>query len=282
MVKEKLVALCADDFGLSHGVSLGILEAISAGRLTGVSAIVTGPRWPAMGRELARRAPDADIGLHLNLTLGSPLGPMPKFAPKGVFPPISKVIKLAVRGKLPLDELESEIDRQLDQFEAVIDKAPDHVDGHQHVHVLSPIRDILFDALIKRGLEGQVWLRDVSDSMHRILSRRSQISKALSVRALAKGFAKEARQRGFEVNDGFSGFSAFDPAQDYAREFHHYLRSPGSRHLIMCHPGYVDEDLKLLDPVTVTRAQELEFLLSPKLIELLENNGVLLARLSQI
>lgn len=85
MVKEKIIALCADDYGLSYGVSLGILEAIAAGRLTGVSALVTGSRWPTMGRELVRRAADADIGLHLNLTLGSPLGPMPKFAPKGVF-----------------------------------------------------------------------------------------------------------------------------------------------------------------------------------------------------
>lgn len=282
MVKEKVVALCADDFGLSYGVSLGILEAVTAGRLTGVSAIVTGPGWPAMGRELARRAPDADIGLHLNLTLGAPLGPMPKFAPQGIFPPIAKVIRLAVRGKLPLDEIEAEIDRQIDQFEAVIDKAPDHLDGHQHVHVLNPIRDIIFDALIKRGLEGQVWLRDVSDTMHRIFSRRSQISKALSVRTLAKGFAKDARQRGFEVNNGFSGFSDFDPAKDYAQQFQRYLRFPGPRHVIMCHPGHVDEDLKRLDPVTITRAQELEFLLSPKLIELLENNGILLARLSQI
>ncbi|MFM9162268.1 MAG: ChbG/HpnK family deacetylase, partial [Methylocystis sp.] len=101
MVKEKVVALCADDFGLSYGVSLGILEAVTAGRLTGVSAIVTRPGWPTMGRELARRAPDADIGLHLNLTLGAPLGSMPIFAPQGIFPPIAKVIRLAVRGKLP-------------------------------------------------------------------------------------------------------------------------------------------------------------------------------------
>lgn len=282
MAKEKVVALCADDFGLSYGVSLGILEAVAAGRLTGVSAIVTGPHWPAMGRELARRAPDIDIGLHLNFTLGAPLGPMPKFAPQGIFPPIAQVIRLAVRGKLPIDEIEAEIDRQLNHFEAVIDKAPDHLDGHQHVHVLRPIRDIIFDALSKRGLVGEIWLRDVSDTMRRILSRRSQISKALSIRALAKGFAKEARQRGFDVNDGFSGFSDFDPAQDYALNFQRYLSSLGSRHLIMCHPGYVDEELKQLDPVTVTRAQELEFFLSPKFIEQLENNRTLLARISQV
>ena len=87
---------------------------------------------------------------------------------------------------------------------------------------------------------------------------------------------------GFEVNDGFSGFSDFDPAQDYALNFQRYLYSLGHRHLIMCHPGYVDEELKQLDPVTVTRAQELEFFLSPKFIEQLENNRTLLARISQV
>ena len=54
MAKERNIAICADDYGLSHGVSVGILKALDAGRLTAVSALVTGPRWPAMGRQLAR------------------------------------------------------------------------------------------------------------------------------------------------------------------------------------------------------------------------------------
>jgi predicted glycoside hydrolase/deacetylase ChbG (UPF0249 family) len=49
----------------------------------------------------------------------------------------------------------------------------------------------------------------------------------------------------------------------------------------MCHPGHVDEDLRKLDPVTITREQELAFLLSPKLPEMLERRGLRLARLSQ-
>jgi len=49
MVKENFVAVCADDFGLSHGVSLGILQALAAGRLTAVSALTTGSCWPAAG-----------------------------------------------------------------------------------------------------------------------------------------------------------------------------------------------------------------------------------------
>jgi predicted glycoside hydrolase/deacetylase ChbG (UPF0249 family) len=49
----------------------------------------------------------------------------------------------------------------------------------------------------------------------------------------------------------------------------------------MCHPGHVDEELCKLDPVTITREQELAFLLSTRLPEMLEKRGLRLGRLSQ-
>jgi predicted glycoside hydrolase/deacetylase ChbG (UPF0249 family) len=281
MAKEQIVALCADDYGLSYGVSAGILEALDAGRITAVSALVNGPRWPAMGLELVRRGRDADIGLHLNLSLGRPLSSMPKFAPNGEFPPLSQVVRMAYGGRLPMDEIRVEIDRQFDRFEAVTDRPPDHVDGHQHIHVLPGIRTALLDAMAARRLSGRVWVRDAGDGVHRILARGANARKALSALSLASGFRREARRRGFSVNDGFAGFSDFHPSFDYARIFQSYLRAPGRRHLIMCHPGHVDEDLRKLDPVTITREQELAFLLSPKLPEMLERRGLRLARLSQ-
>ncbi len=278
--KERIVALCADDYGLSHGVSAGILEALDAGRLTAVSALVNGPRWPAMGRELLRHCENADVGLHFNLTLGRPLAPMPTFAPTGTFPGVREVIGLAMRGKLPTEEIRAEIDRQLDRFEAVMERRPDFVDGHQHVHGLPGIREALLDAMLARRLAGRAWVRDAADRAHRIALRRAHMGKALSVRTLTSGLRRAAKRRGFEVNDGFSGFSDFDPGKDYASAFETYLRAPGRTHLIMCHPGHVDEELRALDPVTTTREQELAFLLTPRLPEMLEKRGLKLGRLS--
>ncbi len=280
MAKDRIVAICADDYGLSHGVSAGILEALDAGRLTAVSALVNGPRWPAMGRELLRRSGGADIGLHFNLTLGRPLGAMPLFAPTGAFPPLAKVIRQAMRGKLPMEEIRAEIDRQLDRFEAVMEHRPDFVDGHQHVHGLPGIREALLDALLARKLAGRAWIRNAADGLHRIALRRAHARKALAVRALSSGFERAANWRGFALNDGFAGFSDFDPGKDYARSFETYLRAPGRRHLIMCHPGHVDDELKAQDPVTITREQELAFLLSPRLPEMLAKRGLKLGRLS--
>jgi hypothetical protein len=278
--KERIVALCADDYGLSHQVSVGIIEALDAGRLTAVSALVNGPRWPAMGRELLRHCDNADVGLHFNLTLGRPLAPMPGFAPTGAFPAVRQVIALAMRGKLPMEEIRAEIDRQLDRFEAVMERRPDFVDGHQHVHGLPGIGEALLDAMLARRLVGRAWVRDPADRAHRIALRRAHAGKALSVRALTSGLRRVAKRRGFMTNDGFSGFSDFDPGKDYAKAFESFLRAPGRRHLIMCHPGHVDDELKALDPVTITREQELAFLLSPRMPEMLAKRGLKLGRLS--
>lgn len=281
MAKDRIVALCADDYGLSHGVSLGILEALDAGRLTAVSALVNGPRWPAMGRELRRRGACADVGLHFNLTLGRPLGAMPEFAAKGGFPPLASVVRMALRGKLPLAEIRAEVDRQLDRFEAVMERAPDFVDGHQHVHGLPGVRDAVLEALDARKLAGRTWLRNPADGAHRIALRRAHARKALTIRGLTAGLRRAAKRHGYAVNDGFAGFSDFHPGKDYAKAFESYLRAPGRRHLVMCHPGHVDDELKSLDPVTITREQELAFLLSPRLPEALAKRGFRLARLSE-
>ncbi|MFJ5370102.1 hypothetical protein ACIPIA_12840, partial [Bosea sp. CER48] len=35
-----------------------------------------------------------------------------------------------------------------------------------------------------------------------------------------------------------------------------FLIRPGAAHLVMCHPGFVDDELVRLDPVTATRPVE--------------------------
>jgi chitin disaccharide deacetylase len=272
--------LCADDYALSPGVSRGILEALGAGRLSATSVMTTRPFWPRDAHELRQFKAKADIGLHLNLTLGSPLGDMPAFAASGRLPGIGHALKAARRNELPEAEIGQEISRQLDGFCAHFDTAPAFVDGHQHVHVLPQIRSLLFACLEQRGFSGKIWLRTSSDRPSRILRRGVEVAKALGIAWLGRGFAREAARRGFVTNDGFAGFSAFDPARDYAADFARYLRAPGKRHLIMCHPGYCDEELVAADPVTLSRERELSFLLSPAFTAMLDREGARLARLS--
>ncbi len=270
--------LCADDYALSPAVSRGILEALEAGRLTATCAMTNRASWPAAARDLARFVGRADLGLHLNLTTGAPLGAMPAFAPAGAFPTIGAVVKRALTGQMPEVEIRAEIARQIDAFEAAMSRPPDFVDGHQHAHALPGIRRWLVEELKRRGYAGRVWLRDSADMVSRIASRRTEAAKALQVKLLASGFAAAARRAGFETNRGFAGFSSFDPARSYANDFASYLVAPGPRHLVMCHPGHVDAELAAVDSALMSREAELAFLLSDRFAAEMARGDARLAR----
>jgi len=273
--------LCADDYALSPAVSRGILAALEAKRLTATSVMTTRPSWPEAAKALLPYQADADIGLHLNLTLGAPLSPMPRFAPAKTLPSIRAIITAASRGQLPEAELRTEITAQIEAFRACFGRFPDFVDGHQHVHVLHTMRPLLFDTLESFGLKGQVWLRDSSDRLTAILKRKIEIKKALAIAWLARGFADDAAKRGFRTNRGFSGFSNFR-AKSYAVDFTRYISAPGQNHLVMCHPGYIDNELQALDPVTDSRPKELAFLLSLEFTACLDRQRMHLDRFHRV
>ena len=271
------IVLCADDFGLTGPVSEAILDLIDRGRLTATSAMTNLPAWESHARHLVALSHKAALGVHLNLTAGPPLAPMPRFAPTGDLPAFGAVASAALTCRLPLDEIEAEIGRQIDAFEDAVGRVPDFLDGHRHVHVLPGIRAALFRALERRGLAGRLWLRDPADRLGRILARRRNAGKALVVAVLAAGFGREARRRGFSTNDGFSGFSAFGGIP-FATEMASFLESIGPRHLVMCHPGVPDEALARLDAVTTRRYEEYDHLISDSFQTTLSHKSVRLQK----
>ena len=84
--------LCADDYALSPGVTRGILDALGKGRLNATGAMTNRPLWKEAAPDVAAFSDSADIGLHLNLTFGAPLGPRPTLAPSGVFPRLGPLL----------------------------------------------------------------------------------------------------------------------------------------------------------------------------------------------
>jgi len=272
--------LCADDFAMTAGISRGILELLERGRLSATGAMTNRPHWPAGARELAAFEDRADLGVHLNLTCAMPLTAMPRFAPGGVFPKLPEVITAGLTGRLPVAEITAEIVAQLDAFEQRMGRLPDFIDGHQHVHALKGMLKIVLDVLRRRySAQGaRPYVRDCGDRVHRILRRGAMAAKAMQVRHLTRGFGKELAGAGFSANDGFAGFSDFSPAAGYAGKFPSYLRAPGRRHLVMCHPGLVDDELASLDPVTDSRERELEFLAGDGLLRACEAAGARMGR----
>jgi len=270
--------LIADDYALTDGVSRAIVELLAADRLSGTSVMTNQPRWSGLAAALAPFAAHREIGLHVTLTLGSPLGPMPNFAPGGVLPSLGQVLQRSFTGQQVREEITDEIARQIEAFQAHFGRLPDFIDGHQHVHVLPVIRGALFDAVERTKPGWRPWLRDPSDRLGAILARGVSVGKSLFIAALAQGFASAARKRGYRLNDSFSGVSAFDPQGDFAADFRRYILVSGKDHLVMCHPGHSDEALAALDPVTDARDLEYIFLRSDAFTELLKSMNMRVGR----
>ena len=258
-------------------MSRGILQLAESGRISATSAMTHRPGWVQNANDLRALDGQVGVGLHLTLTLGEPLGPMPLLARAGRLPPLGALLKRSLLGSLASGEVKGEIERQLAAFEKRFGRPPDFVDGHQHVHVLPGVRGPLLAVLAERGLQARAWLRDPSDTLARIAKRPVSRRKALLVRALASGFGRVARAAGFATNRGFSGFSPFDPAVPAGRAFEAAFRALGPRPLVMCHPGHADAELEGLDPVVATRQQELAFLASDAFPSLLARRGLVLA-----
>ncbi|MCB5176333.1 ChbG/HpnK family deacetylase [Microvirga lenta] len=277
MVSKRSVVLCADDFGLADGVSRGIAELAEAGRISATGAMTNMPGWRRNAPMLEPLKGRIGIGLHLNLTTGRPLGAMPQLAPGGVFPPLGTLMAKALRRRVPADEVRGEIARQLDAFVEHHGEHPAFVDGHQHVHVLPVVRRALIEELTERGYAGRLWLRDPSDGPAAILRRPVGRRKAFVVQALAAGFAGDVRASGFGTNEGFSGFAPLDLSIPVDRIFAAAFSHLGPKPVVMCHPGYVDDELRSLDPALDSRREERDYLGSDAFPALLEKCG---ARLS--
>lgn len=224
--------LCADDFAFSHEVSEVIAELASNGRINATSCMAVMPGWET-DSALLRHMPDhVEIGLHLVLTGEAPVTTMPGLAPAGILPEINPLGARARRRALPLDEIAAEIIAQFDRFLQGLGRPPAFVDGHQHAHALPGIRDIVL-AETQRRAPG-AWIRTCTDRAGAI-ARRPFRGKALASAVHSLGLTPAAARLGLACNDSFAGH--YDFAGDYEALFPRFLRRPGSRHLVMCHPG---------------------------------------------
>lgn len=256
------VVFCADDFGLAPGVSEAISDLIRQGRLSATSCMSGCAAWPshaALLREAVTTHP-ADVGLHLTLTGQRPLLPLRRLAPRGGFLPLGRLLALSLAGAFPRDEFRGELRAQLDAFEEHWGAPPDYVDGHQHVHLLPGVREVLIEELVARYGPDRVYLRNCAEPYARCVARRVVLPKALFISWLGHGLAAQARRAGIAMNEGFAGLHDFSGRVPFRKLMQAFLAHRAPRHLIHVHPGRVDTDLVAVDPLTMPRERELAYL----------------------
>jgi chitin disaccharide deacetylase len=261
------IILCADDYGLTPGVSHAIRMLAAANRISATSAIVTRPNWPREALALKPLMTDIAVGLHLNLTLGAPLAGKSRLAPHGPFLSLRRLIPAVLSGQLRPGEIASEIECQLDAFEAGIGAAPDFVDGHEHVHVLPVVRKALMDTLKRRYAGRPLLIRNPAGSRVPPFSRPSPQLKSLILRILSTSMQRDIERHGFISNDAFGGISAFKAtAAAVAQDFSAASTIEGWRPVVMCHPGFPDAELARIDRVNARRQMEFDALMGSPIL----------------
>jgi predicted glycoside hydrolase/deacetylase ChbG (UPF0249 family) len=270
--------LCADDYGLSPGVNRAIRDLIARGRLNATSAMVVGP---ALGRdeiaalrEAAANNPRCAIGLHVTLT--APFHPLTMhFRPLegGLFLPFAKLLRAGLMRRLDPEIIRAEVSTQLAAFAEKFGRAPDFVDGHQHVQLFPQVRDG-FLAAVKHAAP-DAWVRQGGRAQR--LARRLRSPKALLLDILSVQFRHSAARANIAFNPAFAGAYDFSRASDFAGLLPQFLDGLPDGGLIMCHPGFVDDTLRRLDPLTDQREREHAYLASDAFPRLLAANNVTLA-----
>jgi chitin disaccharide deacetylase len=260
----------ADDLGLSPGVNRGIMDLAAAGVVTSASLLMNLPATA----DAVRRATaiDLPLGVHLNLTAGRPLtGPGTSLTrAEGRFGRPEWVVGQLVAGRLRLPEVEREWEAQIEAFLAT-GLRPSHLDTHVHLHVLPPLAAIVWRLAGRHGI-GAVRLQGHGLVLHQVAPF---VPPALVTRwRLATG-RRPAAAPMLRI-DHLLVLTAMRPPPT-PRSLAALLRRlpPGLTELVT-HPGYVDDELRGLDPLTWAREEEVWLLGGEWWPALLAETGIVL------
>ncbi len=269
--------LCADDYGLSPGVNRAIRDLIERGRLNATSVMMVGP---AIGRDeasalQASAATSRRCALGLHATLTAPFRPLTMhFQPLdgGMFLSFPKLLRAGLLRRLDPEIIHAELMVQLKAFSELFGRAPDFVDGHQHAQLFPVVRDAFLTAV--KEAAPNAWIRQGGGRQP--LARRLGAPKALFLDILSAQFRRRAARADIAFNPAFAGAYDFSRQPDFGALMREFLDGLPEDGLIMCHPGFVDETLLGLDPLTTQREHEHAFLAGEHFPKLLAANNVTL------
>lgn len=233
----------ADDYGLTAGVSAGILQAArGVVRSTTVLANVVAPEE---ARELGHSGISA--GVHLNLSYGPPLTaayPPALLNPDGSFDKRRALDARNWRSAQYRQAARAEWQAQI-ECAGELGLTPDHLDSHHHVHLLPALFPLALGLARERGLSLRVRQQQVAEA------RGAGVRTPETLVEGYYGRGNIAQGRLLELLSAASG----DVVE------------------VMCHPGRVDQQLMQISGYAGERAEELACLGDKRLAKMLEEAG---------
>lgn len=268
----KNIILCADDFSQNAAISQGIIQLIEHQRINATSCMTNSALWSTISHTLHALHSQTFIGLHFNLTEGTPISPQWKSQYGEQFFSLPELIRKSYVTGINPTVLRAELQAQWDAFrDGMNQEDPDFIDGHQHIHQLPSVANILIDfckaqrhwnGFVRQTYNGfKDWVSLQAFPKHQLLASLGgmRLKKLLSKNAMA-------------YNSSFSGIIHFNDSQLYSQIFPQFLQKITDNGLIMCHPGLNSKDSS--DPLFKHRSFELAYLLSDIFLQDLETYHV--------
>jgi len=287
----KRLIVNADDFGLTRLVSQGILDAHHHGIVTSTSLMANGGAFEE-AVTMAMGAPRLRVGVHLALTEGIPVSPaleVPTLvdAHGQLYLTARQLLNRIVTQRISLREIEIEFRAQIAKvLRAGI--ALTHLDGHQHLHVLPGISEIVIRLARQFGIPSvrcPVEELPLACLLRCLQDRQSGVFRqCLAGRAVswfARRFRLKLAHAGLNYPAHFYGLSQTGLLNvEILEEIMRGLPEGVSE--LMCHPGYADPLLaKTGTRLLAQREVESRALMSPRTRELAISEGIQLVSYSE-
>ncbi len=263
----------ADDFGLTLGVSRGIIRAHREGILTSTSFMTNFP-WAGEMAPLLAEAPDLGVGVHLNLTTGEPVLPAAEVrslvGPDGRF---SRSL-LRVLTRVRIEEASREWTAQIEKGIHLLGKTPTHLDTHRYLQIYPPLCAVMLELAQRYGISAVRYLQP--DFVPKGAFRPWSPAGYLVDRGLRRT-AGLIKSSGLHSPD-LAMAGDFDTQELLAR-----LGRVGKGVTeVIAHPGEVDDQLSDLSSLREQRMSELAALVAPEVRRLIEERGIYLIHFGHV
>ncbi len=270
------IVLCADDYALAPGVSSAIRALLSRGRLNAVSVMTVLPEFAVEASSLAATSTPIRISVGLHVTLTGhfqPLQANPLPTANGCFPALAQYLAPTAWWRISRSLVEAEVGAQIEAFRKAFGRPPDFVDGHQHVQLAPGVRAAFLRAVARAA--PKAWVRQCAPARLRSMFMGGR--KTMALAWFSCGFGLQARLRGLATNPAFAGAYDFSTGEDFGSLFAGFLVELPDGGVVMCHPGFVDNELRARDSLTDRREAEYAFLAGDGLPQALKQAGATLA-----
>jgi predicted glycoside hydrolase/deacetylase ChbG (UPF0249 family) len=261
----------ADDFGISEAVNRGIVEAHERGIVTSTSIMATGPQFEH-AIELARLRPSLGVGVHLVLTEHRPLtgaAAASLVRSDGAFEPhLKHLLAKRLRGLVSMTEVRRELDAQIRRVRSA-GITVNHLDGHQHVHVLPGVAQVVAELAAAHGISA---VRYPAERVRGYMLRSFKHARRLVEQTALEFFCASSPLKHLRRSDEFVGFY-FGGRLDEAN-LETVLAGLPRRGTVelMCHPGH--EDMQPRADWQYAWAAERDALTSPRIRALVMARGM--------